>query len=171
MIGALIVNERVRRLDLRDRGWNALFSIASIAASFVPGAIAGTAVAVTIIAVQHAGAPNLQAELRLAKRGADVALASAAVVVARTVYDGWLADGKITDRVPPPPALDLDGPSIPSVQFLREYLDWLDSIPGGDSGALGLEVRGQVAQILNGWVVGEHVVDNMSRNIFDIIGG
>ena len=48
-----------------------------------------------------------------------------------------------------------------SVEFIRDYLDWLDLLPGGNKGVLGKEVRGQVAQIFNGFTVGEHVVINM----------
>ena len=161
MIGVLIVNERVRRLDLRERAWQAIFSLASIAASFVPGAVLGTAATLTVVIWSHAGAPDLREQLRDAKRGSDVALAQAGVVVARSVYDRWLQDGRITDQVPPPPQLDLDGPNIPSVQFLNAFIDWLMLLPGADTGELGLEMRGQVAQVLNGWTVGEHVVYNL----------
>ena len=113
MIGELLVNERIRRIDLRDRGWRAVFSIASLAASFVPGAVVGSVVAIGIIAVQHVTAPDHSDELRRARLGADVAVTEAAVVIARTVYDGWLTNGRIDERVPPPPEIDLDGRNIP----------------------------------------------------------
>jgi hypothetical protein len=123
-----------------------------------------------VVAIQRAGAPNLKGQLRQAKLATDVALASAAVVVARTIYDQWLASGRITDSVAPPPQLNLDGPDVPTVYFERNFLDWLDQLPGGSDGELGVEAVGQVAQIVNGAVVGEHVVDNLPDSIFDIIG-
>ena len=88
-------------------------------------------------------------------------MTSAAVVITDTVYRSWLATGKVTDQLPPPPQLELDGRNIPSVEFIDDFLDWLDILPGGNKGALGMEVRGQVFQILNGFTVGEHVVINM----------
>lgn len=151
------MNARVRIVELRKAVWNTVADLGSIAASLVPGVAIGAALTLGIMYVAHRGEPDPSATFASELRGADLAITMAAVQITDVLQQTWVARGLTTYATPDPPELRADEHELPSVYFIRDFVDWVERLPGGDLGEMGREAQRVVYSVLNGTTMGEHV--------------
>ncbi len=157
LIGGLIVNARVRIVELRKAAWNTITDLGSLAASLVPGVALGAALTLGIMYVSQRGEPDPDATFANELRGADLAITMAAVNLADILQQKWVAQGLTTYATPDPPELRAFEEELPGTLFIRDFLDWVEGLPGGDMGEMGREAQRVIFSVINGTTVGEHV--------------
>lgn len=159
LIGGLIVNARVRIVEMRKAAWNIVTDLGSLAVSLVPGVAVGAALTLGVMYVAHRGEPDPDAVFREQLRGSDLVITMAAVNLADMLQQKWVAEGKTTYATPDPPELRADEEELPSVYFIRDFIDWVEGLPGGDLGDMAREAEAVIYSVLNSTVIGEHVLD------------
>ena len=155
MIGALVVNEKVRRAEQRRKAWDFVCNVASTAASFTRGLVVGVVLTVGITVIHDHWGPHPEDTEFTALWGNDAALTQTAALIADHIYSVWVTSGLLPEDYPPPPDIDLTA-EMPSETWMGRLWDWLDVLPGGYDGALSNELRLAVYTVLNPHTMGDH---------------
>jgi hypothetical protein len=158
LIGGLIVNARVRIVEMRKAVWGIVTDLGSLAVSLVPGVAVGAALTLGVMYVAHLGEPDPKAVFKEQLRGSDLVITMAAVNLADMLQQKWVAEGKTTYATPDPPELRADETELPSIYFIRDFIDWVEGLPGGDLGEMAREAEAVIYSVLNGTVIGEHAL-------------
>ncbi|MFM2077011.1 MAG: hypothetical protein RJA49_901 [Actinomycetota bacterium] len=155
LIGELVMNERVRLVELRRKSWDMLCNIASVAVSMLPGVAVGVAATLAVVVVHDHLGPDVAKAQHTAVWGRDAAITKVASYLAEDVHRTWVREGLLSDQFPGPPEFDPDAQS-PSEKWYKALENWMDILPGGTNGRMSIELRLAVWMVLNPGMVGEH---------------
>jgi hypothetical protein len=155
LIGGLVMNGRLKDAQARRAGWNMLCGAASLAAAMIPGAIVGAAATAAVMIVQSEAGPDVGSARQNEVYRRDLEMTLMGEAQLRASDQQLRANGTIPATTPLPPKVDPHPRDIlASIQFLRDFQDYLDTLPGGIDGPAGTRIQSRVLIYVNPYTSG-----------------
>ncbi|MEI8238512.1 MAG: hypothetical protein WCI22_03765 [Actinomycetota bacterium] len=157
-LGQLVVNDRMNDERGIRAGRELLWSAISLVVGAMPLTLAATAATVAVVWVmKDVTTPDTEVTRKQANFGEDLAVTAMASSVALRLTQEWERTGVLSRTFPLPPKADPHSP-YPSLQFIRDFGKWRDSLPGGYYGHLADRMTREVYTVLSPSQAGEHLV-------------